>query len=244
MRTKGTINKNVSAIILAAGFGMRLKNTVPKSLVSIENNKTILDHQIGNLSNYITTDRILIVVGYKKELVMERHPELTFVYNEAYNRTNTGKSLLKALKKITGGDILWLNGDVVFDKKIITKFLKTVSAEKRSCVLVDNKKCGEEEVKYSVDKKGYIASISKSVTNASGEALGINYLVEKDSQKFINYLESIDDNDYFEKAIERMIIDKQSLFKPVKLGKLFCQEVDFPEDLKSVQKHLKTNIRK
>ena len=36
-------NKNISAVILAAGFGMRLKNDKPKALVNIFGEKNILD---------------------------------------------------------------------------------------------------------------------------------------------------------------------------------------------------------
>src|SRR3989339_138086 len=100
IRKKNNVNSNISAVILAAGFGMRIENNIPKALLKIRNNKTILDYQLEALSGYIPSNNIIVVVGYKKELVMEQHPELTFVYNEAYNRTNTGKSLLKAVVKI------------------------------------------------------------------------------------------------------------------------------------------------
>ena len=54
-------------IILAAGRGSRLKNTtknIPKGLVEINSNNTILDYQINILTKY-KNSKIFIVVGYK-----------------------------------------------------------------------------------------------------------------------------------------------------------------------------------
>ncbi|HEX7456004.1 MAG TPA: phosphocholine cytidylyltransferase family protein [Candidatus Nanoarchaeia archaeon] len=231
-------DENISVVILAAGFGMRLRNNKPKALVGIADNKTILDYQVENLSKHVGIDNIIVVVGYKKEFVMEQHPELNFVYNESYVQTNTGKSLLKALKKIKNSSVLWLNGDVVFDERIIPELINKAKTTKASCVLVDNKRCGEEEVKYNLDNGGYISSISKEVKNPKGEALGINLVIEKDLPPLIKNLNLINDQDYFEKAIANAIYKEGIKFLPVNTGGLFCSEVDFPEDLAAVKKYL------
>ena len=58
----------MKALILAAGFGSRLKHktkSVPKSLVKL-NKKPILYYQLKILEKNLITD-IYIVVGYKKE---------------------------------------------------------------------------------------------------------------------------------------------------------------------------------
>lgn len=232
-------NENLKVVILAAGFGMRLKNNKPKALVDLLPGKTILDYQIEKLTKYIPIDNIIVVVGYKKELVMEHQPGLTFVYNEAYNRTNTAKSLLRAFKKIDCGNVLWVNGDVVFDEEIIPKIINKSSINSTSCVLVDRKKCGQEEVKYSLDKKGYLKQIAKEVVNPEGEALGINFLLHKDLSPLKKHLSLVDDADYFEKALENMISGGVT-FTPVYTDGLFCSEIDFPEDLKEVQFYLQS----
>jgi choline kinase len=43
---------------------------------------------------------INLVVGFKKDLIMESFPNLTYVYNQYFDQTNTAKSLLKAIKKL------------------------------------------------------------------------------------------------------------------------------------------------
>lgn len=232
-------NKEISVVILAAGFGMRLKNDKPKALVNIFGEKNILDYQLEKLTKYIPEENISVVVGYKKELIMEQHPELTFVYNEKYSQTNTAKSLLKALRKVKRGDVLWLNGDVVFDEAVIPKIINKSISSNKSCVFVDNKRCGEEEVKYDIYKGGDISFISKEVKDAKGEALGINLVLEKDISYLIKNLEQVEDQDYFEKAIENIIINEGAKFTPVDSKGLFCQEIDFPQDLETVQLYLK-----
>jgi len=107
-----SINKNVKVVILAAGMSSRLKSSVPKPLISLKDEKSILDFQLENISKYIPIDNIFLVVGFKKELIMEKYPDLIYVYNNSYAFTNTGKSLLRALKK-TNSDTIWLNGDIV-----------------------------------------------------------------------------------------------------------------------------------
>lgn len=232
------LNKNISAVILAAGFGMRMNNSKPKALIDLKGGKTILDYQVERLFKYVPVDNVFLVVGYKKELIMEQHPELTFIYNEEYSKTNTAKSLLRALNKVKSGDVLWLNGDVIFDEKVVPKIInKSISSDK-SCVLVDNKRCGEEEVKYDVERGGDISLLSKEIKNAKGEALGINLVLEKDVPIFINNLEKVESQDYFERAIENMIINEGVKFVPVNTNGLFCQEIDFPEDIETVQRYL------
>lgn len=244
MLKTASLIKNISVVILAAGFGMRLKNDKPKALVDLDGGKTILDHAVDKLSKFVPTDNIIVVVGYKKELVMEQHPELTFVYNEAYNRNNTGKSLLRALKKIVTGDVLWLNGDVVFDERLIAKIINKARTTDKSCILVDNKRCGDEEVKYATNENGEISFISKDAKNLNGEALGINLILEKDIPTFLKHLDLIDEGDYFEKAIENMIGQDGAKFFPVNTNGLFCEEVDFPTDLETIKAYLKAFSKK
>ncbi|MGB3057127.1 MAG: phosphocholine cytidylyltransferase family protein, partial [Candidatus Omnitrophota bacterium] len=190
----------MKAVILAAGMGMRLEDTVPKPMISLEGGETILDFQIKKLTKYISVHDIFVVVGYKKELLMEKHPELAYVYNHQYTKTNTAKSLLLALQKIKE-DTIWLNGDVFFDEEVLAK----LTDAKNTTILVQNKKCGEEEIKYNVDGKGFVKEISKSVTGGLGEAVGINLIKEKDLPAFVEHLKAVGPQDYFEKAVENMI---------------------------------------
>ena len=96
-------------------MGSRLGNPFPKPLTILKNGKSIMGMQIENITTHYDIDDINVVVGFKKNLIMERFPELTYIYNPFFDRTNTSKSLLRALKKNKDKSVLWFNGDVVFD---------------------------------------------------------------------------------------------------------------------------------
>ena len=165
-------------VILAAGIGSRLKENLPKAMVHIDEDRTILDQQLENLENLVELEDIVIVVGFKKELIMEKHPDLSYIYNREYRETNTSKSLLLALKKIKNDDILWLNGDIVFEGEILCSIQEKT---RENLVFVNNSRVSDEEVKYTLDKEGYIREISKSVENPLGEAVGINFIKKENN---------------------------------------------------------------
>ncbi|PCJ98365.1 MAG: UDP-N-acetylglucosamine pyrophosphorylase [Flavobacteriaceae bacterium] len=218
-------------IILAAGIGSRLGNPFPKPLTALNNGKSIMGMQVENLTTHFNIDDVSVVVGFKKDLIMERFPELTYIYNPFFDRTNTSKSLVKALKKNKNESVLWLNGDVVFDEKLLTILNPFINKE-QSFVAVNTSKVAEEEVKYTL-KADYIDQLSKTVKNGLGEAVGINYIASKDIQFLINRLEGCDDNDYFERGLE-IAIEKDGLkVCAVDISAYDCMEVDFKEDLEN-----------
>jgi choline kinase len=190
----------------------------------------ILGRQIRLLREAGVT-RITIVVGFKKALIMEEFPDVYYSYNPIYYVTNTSKSLAWALRHMDE-DVLWLNGDVVFEAGVLDTLLR---APAENLVCVDKKRCGEEEVKYAQDNAGYIIAISKSVAQPLGEALGIN-LVRKDSlPAFIKALDACEDTDYFERGIELMIEAGEHVL-PLDISAYRCVEVDFAADWELAQK--------
>lgn len=218
----------MKCVILMAGIGSRLGNPFPKCLTPLADERTILDHQLANLNRY--TGSVIAVVGFKKDLVMERHPELVFVYNNRYDQTNTAKSLLCAVEHIDDEDVLWLNGDVVFDGRVIAKLVRRRS----SCMAVNTSKVGEEEIKYRTLKGGRIVEVSKQVKNAEGEAVGINLIKARDLELFKKCLRAAGDRDYFERALE-LAIGRGLRLYPVDISRFRCLEVDFVDDLRRAQ---------
>ena len=222
-------------VILAAGIGSRLGNPLPKPLTTLKSGKTIMQQQIDNLTTYFDIDNINIVVGFKKDLIMEHFPDITYIYNQDFDQTNTCKSLLKALKKNHREPVLWLNGDVVFDSEIINLLMPNILAD-RSFVCVNNSEVADEEVKYSLDNKGYVKELSKSVVNAVGEAVGINFVSSKDINALITRLDECKNTDYFERGIELAIEKDNMKVKAVDISKFRCMEIDFKEDLDNANK--------
>jgi choline kinase len=223
----------MQTIILAAGKGSRLGRDVPKAMLKIAKGTTILDTQLRSLSTISSIENIVVVVGFKSELITQKYFDLSFVCNDRYDRTNTAASLLLALEKTNEDDILWLNGDVVFDEAILRLIQKNPG---HNLVFVKRGSCGAEEVKYSVDRDGAILNISKTVYNGLGEAVGINFIKKQDLPTLIACLTECTSTDFFEKALE-LAIERGVRFLPVDIGDDFCIEIDFEEDLDRVKDH-------
>lgn len=217
--------------ILAAGMGTRLGRPFPKPLTVLHDGRSIMQQQLDNIREVFGADtKISIVVGFKLELIMEAAPTATFVYNESYDQTNTSKSLLRALRASHDGPVLWMNGDVVFDPAILTRLSKYID-EGQSVIAVNTAATAEEEVKYTVDADGLVNALSKTVTNALGESVGINVIAAKDKAALITRLEECAEQDYFERGIE-LAIEKDGLkVLPIDISDLFAVEVDFEADL-------------
>ena len=223
----------MKAIILAAGIGSRLGNSNPKPLTKLNNGESILGSQVAYLSEYLGVTNIIAIVGYKKDLIMESFPNLLYVYNNFYDTTNTSKSLLAGLNKIENENVLWLNGDVVFEKELLPQIIKC----SKSCMAVNTNSVGEEEIKYNIFDDGNIKEVSKTVSPALGEAVGINKLISSDLSLFKENLEKCDEQDYFEKALELSIQDGMKIM-PVDINKYLCMEIDFEDDLEQINKQL------
>ena len=233
-KKKTKINMDLKIIILAAGIGSRLGNPFPKPLTLLKDGDSIMSKQLKNISKYFDINDVTTVVGFKKDLIMERFPEVNYVYNPFFDRTNTSKSLLQALKKHRGKSVLWFNGDVVFDEKLLSA-LKNDIEHNNSFIAVNTLSVAEEEVKYTL-KNDYVIELSKSVKNGLGEAVGINFISSNDLDVFIDKLEKCDDNDYFEKGLEMGISENGLKIKAVNISQFDCIEVDFKEDLQNANK--------
>ena len=161
---------SLQVVILAAGMGTRLARPLPKPLTELRDGRSIMKQQIDNIrAGFGETYRLMIVVGFKLEAIIERFPEATFVYNELYDQTNTSKSLLKALKASGDGGVLWMNGDVVYDPEVLNRVKPQIEAN-QSFVVVNTSKVSDEEVKYTLDTDGFINELSKVVVGGLGEA--------------------------------------------------------------------------
>lgn len=223
-------------VILAAGIGSRLGNPFPKPLTPLKNGKSIMQMMIENIDKYFSEHDVYVVVGFKKNSIMENFPQLAYVYNPYFDQTNTAKSLVRALKKCKGESVLWFNGDVVFDQKLLENLQPHIE-EDTSFVAVNTNSVGDEEVKYTLEN-GFINQLSKEVKNGLGEAVGVNYISKNDLSEYIERLEECDNNDYFERGLELLIEKDNAKVKAVDISAFNCMEIDFQEDLDNVNKFL------
>jgi choline kinase len=185
------------------------------------------------LATISSIEALVVVVGFRSELITKKYSDLSYVYNDRYDQTNTAASLLLALEKTNEDDTLWLNGDVVFDGDILRLIQNNPD---NNLIFVKRGSCGAEEIKYSVDRRGAVLNISKTVCNGLGEAVGINFIKKQDLPTFTACLAECTPADFFERAIE-LAIELGVSFLPVDIGDAFCVEIDFEEDLHKVKEH-------
>jgi len=114
----------MQAIILAAGKGTRflpLSETRPKPLFSIFG-KSILEYNLDELNGLVS--EVIIIVGYKKEMIMEKIGEkygkmkITYINDDKIE--GTGSSAKLALSHLKDKFLL-LNGDDFYTKEDIKK---------------------------------------------------------------------------------------------------------------------------
>jgi len=212
-------------------MGSRLGRSLPKSLTELSDGRTIMRQQHDNILAAFGDDaRITTVVGYRAETIIDAFPHAEYVHNERYDQTNTSKSLLRALKATGRDSVLWMNGDVVFDPRILGRAIELIERD-QSFVTVNTSKVSDEEVKYTVDAAGHIKELSKTVVGGIGEAVGINYISRADKRALIAQLGRVDDQDYFERGLELAIVENGVQLKPLDISDLYAVEVDFAEDL-------------
>ncbi|WP_424184955.1 NTP transferase domain-containing protein [Actinokineospora sp. G85] len=219
-------------VILAAGMGTRLGMPKPKPLTPLADGRSIMRQQLDNLAAAFGPDGfdLTVVVGFEAAQVMAAAADARFVYNERFQSTNTAKSLLKALSKPGDGGVLWLNGDVVFDERLLHEVLPAIERDE-SFVCVNTAAVGEEEVKYTASPDGCIAELSKSVVGGLGEAVGINHIASSDLGALVEHLGSCSDTDYFERGIESAIEGVGIRVQALDISAYFVVEVDFAGDL-------------
>ncbi|WP_248240305.1 phosphocholine cytidylyltransferase family protein [Microbacterium kunmingense] len=221
----------VQTVILAAGMGSRLGRSLPKPLTELNDGRSIMQQQHDNIRAAFGTDaRITTVVGYRAEAIVDAFPDVDYVHNDRYDQTNTSKSLLRALTATGKGGVLWMNGDVVFDPRVLGRAIEFIEND-RSFVTVNTAKVSDEEVKYTLDEAGFVKELSKTVTGGIGEAVGINYISSRDKRAFIRQLNRVADQDYFERALELAILEDGLQLRVMDISDLYAVEVDFAEDL-------------
>ncbi|MFW6121706.1 MAG: sugar phosphate nucleotidyltransferase, partial [Petrotogales bacterium] len=116
----------MQAVILAAGRGNRLRpitDKIPKVLVEV-NGIPFLTNDLEALAKHKEIEEAIIVVGYKKELIIERignyykNIRIKYVENKDWESTNNIYSLWLA-KPLLEDDFILMEGDIFFEHSIL-----------------------------------------------------------------------------------------------------------------------------
>ncbi len=230
-------------LVLAAGAGRRLRpytDCLPKTLVPVDGETTILDIALRNLAGVGLTE-ITVVVGYAADAVASRQAamesaygvRLALVYNDRAEEWNNAYSLWLAREHFAGGALL-VNGDTVHPVSVE----KTLLAGRGSGILLavdDVKRLAEEEMKVVVDGSGQLQRISKLMdpTAAMGEYIGATLIEPHAAAGLADALEATwrsDPNLYYEDGYQEFA-DRGGEVRVATIGAIDWVEVDNLADL-------------
>jgi len=230
-------------MVLAAGAGRRLRpytDTLPKALVPVDGDTTIMDISLRNLAA-VDLREVVVIVGYAEQAVHERKAELerrhgvklTLVHNDKAEEWNNAYSLWCAREYFAQGALL-VNGDTVHPVSVEETLL---SAPVTSDILlaVDNvKSLAEEEMKVTMagdDLKRITKLMDPS--EAYGEYIGATLIRPGAAERLADALQATFERDpqlYYEDGYQEMV-NRGEKINVAPIGKVDWVEVDNHEDL-------------
>ncbi|WBB97088.1 MULTISPECIES: phosphocholine cytidylyltransferase family protein [unclassified Solwaraspora] len=230
-------------LVLAAGAGRRLRpytDTLPKALVPVDGETTILDIGLRNLAAAGLTD-VVVVVGYAADAVRTRQADLqdrhgvklTLVDNDRAEEWNNAYSLWLAREHFAAGALL-VNGDTVHPASVE----QTLLAGRGPGILlaVDTvKKLADEEMKVVFDDAGQLTRITKLMdpAQAHGEYIGATLIEASAAAGLAEALEATwrrDPNLYYEDGYQEYA-DRGGEVRAAPIGNVDWVEVDNHDDL-------------
>jgi choline kinase len=208
----------VIGMVLAAGAGRRLRpytDTLPKALVPVDGDTTILDIALRNLAAVDLRD-VVVVVGYAAGAVEERRTalerrygvELTLVHNDKAEIWNNAYSMWLARDYFAEGALM-VNGDTVHPVSVE----ETLLSQRGPDVLLaldTEKSLADEEMKVQVDDQGALTRITKLMDPASayGEYIGATLIEPAASPRLEESLQATFERDpdlYYEDGYQEMV---------------------------------------
>ncbi len=238
-------------LVLAAGAGRRLRpytDTLPKALVPVDGERTVLDLTLGNFAE-VGLREAAIVVGYRKEAVEERKDalerkygvRLTLVENDKAEEWNNAYSLWCARELFTEG-LLLANGDTVHPASVQRTMLEAnarLTAEGRApgvlLALDTVKKLADEEMKVVVHPSAGMRRITKLMdpAEATGEYIGVTVINPAAAADLADALRATYERDpqlYYEDGYQEMV-DRGLRIDVQPIGEVSWVEVDNHDDL-------------
>ncbi|MQY07210.1 phosphocholine cytidylyltransferase family protein [Actinomadura macrotermitis] len=239
-------------MVLAAGAGRRLRpytDTLPKALVPVDGDTTILDIALSNLAEVGLTD-VVIVVGYCAGAVEERKAALeerygvtiTLVHNDKAEEWNNAYSMWLAREHFAKG-VLMVNGDTVHPVSVE----KTLLGNRGPDILLavdDVKKLADEEMKVILDADGHLERITKLMdpADAAGEYIGATLIEPAAAEALADALKATfeaDPDQYYEDGYQELV-RRGAKISVAPIGDVAWVEVDNHDDLAKAREIAKT----
>ncbi|MCK4677989.1 MAG: nucleotidyltransferase family protein [Bacteroidales bacterium] len=178
------------AIVLAGGFGTRLKQVVedlPKPMAAI-NGKPFLEYQFDFLKRY-KIERIVLSVGYRADMIMDyfrdNYRDMDIVYAVEKEPLGTGGGVVNAFKMIRNDAAFVLNGDSIFDIDLHEFCNYYIEKEADACMALKYLDAGERYGRVEInDSYRVTAFIEKNSSSGKGYINGGIYIIAKGFQQY------------------------------------------------------------
>jgi choline kinase len=232
-------------LVLAAGAGRRLApwtETVPKTLVPVDGDRTILDVSLGNFAQLGLTE-VALVVGYRAEAVEQRLDELQerhgvrleLVFNDRAEEWNNAYSLWCARDLFERG-ILMVNGDTIAPVSVAEKLLAAAGrGDDLVLALDDVHELGAEQMKVRLSEAQTLERITKLMdpADAAGEYIGLSLIEPHVADPLADALQATFERDpqlYYEDGFQELA-DRGGRVGVAPIGEVEWVEVDDHTDL-------------
>ncbi|NUW41043.1 phosphocholine cytidylyltransferase family protein [Nonomuraea rhodomycinica] len=230
-------------MVLAAGAGRRLRpytDTLPKALVPVDGETTIMDISLRNLAE-VDLREVVVIVGYAAQAVHERKEELerrhgvklTLVHNDKAEEWNNAYSLWCARDYFAQGALL-VNGDTVHPVSVEKTLLSAPETSDILLAVDDVKQLADEEMKVTLDG-GAVRRITKLMdpAEAYGEYIGATLIRPGAAERLADALRATFERDpqlYYEDGYQEMI-ERGEQIHVAPIGEVDWVEVDNHDDL-------------
>ncbi|MEV4392135.1 phosphocholine cytidylyltransferase family protein [Nonomuraea sp. NPDC049607] len=231
-------------MVLAAGAGRRLRpytDTLPKALVPVDGETTIMDISLRNLAE-VDLREVVVVVGYAAQAVHERKEELerrhgvklTLVHNDKAEEWNNAYSLWCARDYFAQG-VLLVNGDTVHPVSVEKTLLAAPETSDLLLAVDDVKKLADEEMKVTLSPEGSLRRITKLMdpAEAYGEYIGATLIRPGAAERLADALKATFERDpqlYYEDGYQEMV-ERGEAVHVAPIGEVDWVEVDNHDDL-------------
>ncbi|MCX4768378.1 phosphocholine cytidylyltransferase family protein [Streptomyces sp. NBC_01260] len=232
-------------LVLAAGAGRRLRpytDTLPKALVPVDGEKTVLDLTLANFAEIGLTE-VAIVVGYRKEAVYDRKEELEAKYglkivlvdNDKAEEWNNAYSLWCAREVLKRGVIL-ANGDTVHPVSVERTLLDARGKGQKIILALDTvKHLADEEMKVITEEGKGVQRITKLMdpATATGEYIGVTLIEAEAAEELADALRATFERDpdlYYEDGYQELV-NRGFTVDVAPIGEVTWVEIDNHDDL-------------
>ena len=235
----------MQALMLAAGKGSRLgKYTQDNTKCMLPlNGEPLIIHTLNKLNN-LGINKLIMVVGYKKENVMEflgnkyKNVDIEYIVSEEYDTTNNIYSLYLAKEKLAQDDTVLLESDLIFDEEILEKI---VNDDRPNLAVVDKYQIWMDGTSVTLDNEdniiGFFGKQDFRFQNVREYYKTVNiYKFSKEFSKNIYipfleaYMKAMGVDEYYETVIKVIASLEGTGLKALRLNGQKWYEIDDAQD--------------